>query len=84
MHIFEQGGPIKKELPTARAARGIATEQRRKNEEIVTTSRVERWKFSGVIALSDCGLTVYKLKLSMKFLQPSIFFVFVILSMSDI
>ncbi|XP_057789838.1 LRR repeats and ubiquitin-like domain-containing protein At2g30105 [Salvia miltiorrhiza] len=55
--IHQGGGPMKKELPTSRAARGIATEKRKNNEEIVTMSRLERWKLSGVIALSDCGLT---------------------------
>ncbi|KAG6412500.1 hypothetical protein SASPL_125179 [Salvia splendens] len=57
LHIFKQGGPIKKELPTARAARDFATEKRKTNEETVTKSRLERWKLSGVLALSDCGLT---------------------------
>ncbi|XP_042004316.1 LRR repeats and ubiquitin-like domain-containing protein At2g30105 [Salvia splendens] len=55
--LHQGGGPIKKELPTARAAGGFATEKRKTNEETVTKSRLERWKLSGVLALSDCGLT---------------------------
>lgn len=60
LYIFEQDGPIKKELPSARAGSSLATDKRKKNEDIVTKSRLERWKLSGVIALSDCGLTVHK------------------------
>lgn len=62
MHVFEQDGPIKKDavvLPAARAVRGIATDKRKKSEDVVTMSRLERWKRSGVIALSECGLTVH-------------------------
>lgn len=62
MHVFGQDGPIKKDvvaLPAARAARVIATDKRKKSEDVVTMSRLERWKRSGIIALSECGLTVH-------------------------
>lgn len=58
--LHQGDGPIKKDavaLPAARAARVIATDKRKKSEDVVTMSRLERWKRSGIIALSECGLT---------------------------
>ncbi|KAH6837087.1 LRR/ubiquitin-like domain protein [Perilla frutescens var. hirtella] len=55
--LHQGDGPIKKDAAPARTVRGFATEKRKKNKDIVTMSRLERWKLSGVIALSECGLT---------------------------
>lgn len=53
--LHQGGGPVKKEvaaLPSARGVKDIATGKKQKNE--VSTSR---WGLTGIIALSECGLT---------------------------
>lgn len=47
-------------LPGARGVRGTTRVKKQNYEDSVMTSRLERWHFTGVIALSECGLTVHK------------------------
>ncbi|KAL9169523.1 hypothetical protein ABFS82_04G084600 [Erythranthe guttata] len=52
--LHQGGGPVKKEAAI------VPDSTRRKKETIkdsIVKSQVERWKATGVIALSDCGLT---------------------------
>ncbi|KAL8548947.1 hypothetical protein ACS0TY_008003 [Phlomoides rotata] len=56
--LHQGGGPVKKEvavLPSARGVKDTTNGKIQKNE--VPTSRIERWGLTGIIALSDCGLT---------------------------
>ncbi|KAL0419230.1 UNVERIFIED_CONTAM: Plant intracellular Ras-group-related LRR protein 8 [Sesamum radiatum] len=72
-------GPVKKEavtLPSVRRVNDITRGKKEKSEGSVTKSQLERWKATGVIALSDCGLTVPKVILSMKFEESRVFLLF--------
>ncbi|PIM97663.1 Ubiquitin-like protein [Handroanthus impetiginosus] len=58
--VHQGDGPIRKEavvLPGARGVTGVTRGKKEKTKEPVTKSQLERWRATGVIALSDCGLT---------------------------
>ncbi|KAL0458690.1 UNVERIFIED_CONTAM: Plant intracellular Ras-group-related LRR protein 8 [Sesamum latifolium] len=58
--LHQGDGPVKNEavmLPSVRRVNDITRGKKEKSEGSVTKSQLERWKATGVIALSDCGLT---------------------------
>ncbi|KAL0370772.1 UNVERIFIED_CONTAM: Plant intracellular Ras-group-related LRR protein 8 [Sesamum angustifolium] len=77
--LHQGDGPVKKEavtLPSVRRVNDITRGKKEKSEGSVTKSQLERWKATGVIALSDCGLTVPKVIFSMKFEESRVFLLF--------
>lgn len=61
--LHQGDGPIKKEMPAPSNLRrnANANQVKEKREVTVEKSRTERWKATGVIALSECNLRVYNI-----------------------
>ncbi|KAK4483079.1 hypothetical protein RD792_010256 [Penstemon davidsonii] len=58
--LHQGDGPVKKEgvaLPSMRRLADVTRDKKGKTEGSVTKSHLERWKATGVIGLSECGLT---------------------------
>ncbi|KAI3450290.1 hypothetical protein Pfo_006955 [Paulownia fortunei] len=58
--LHQGDGPLKREavvLPGVRGVTDITRGKKEKTKDSVTKSQFERWKATGVIALSDCGLS---------------------------
>lgn len=62
LSTLKQDGPITKNssssATTVRRPSNVKENQTQKPEAIVTKSRSERWKLTGVVALHDCDLKV--------------------------
>lgn len=66
--LFEQEGPVFKEAQTRIISRNTAVVKDNKEVPIGKNS-LERWKATGVIALAECNLKVWKLILVLRISQ---------------